>query len=290
MILFYGGLNLSLPVLRRVWVSLGLLVVPGVVLTAVVTGAAAYAVFDLSWTAALLLGAVLAPTDPAILIPLFVGSRLREKVAQTVVAESAFNDPTGAALALAFAGVLVNGGGVLEPLGVRRRPGDQHGDRDRRRPAAGGRDIEPPGRHLAPVGRPGRPGRDRHRLLLARHGRRERVSGRVPGGPDRRQHGAPGPGHALRARGRHAPVRRQPLRPRDAARLRRAGRQPPARRPRRAPPPRPGRAGDAPARRPAADGPGVCAARSRRRLDVAARSRSCAGHAKPASYRRRWSG
>ena len=90
---------------------------PGVVLTAVVTGAAAYAVFDLPWTAALLLGAVLAPTDPAILIPLFVGSRLREKVAQTVVADSAFNDPTGAALALAFAGVLVNGGGVLEPSG-----------------------------------------------------------------------------------------------------------------------------------------------------------------------------
>ena len=117
MILFYGGLNLSLRVLRRVWVALGLLVVPGVVLTAVVTGVVAYAVFDLSWSAALLLGAVLAPTDPAILIPLFVGSRLREKVAQTVVAESAFNDPTGAALALAFAGVLVNGGGVLEPLG-----------------------------------------------------------------------------------------------------------------------------------------------------------------------------
>jgi cell volume regulation protein A len=117
MILFHGGLNLSLRVLRRVWIALGLLVVPGVVLTAVITGVAAYAVFDLSWTAALLLGAVLAPTDPAILIPLFVASRLREKVAQTVVAESAFNDPTGAALALAFAGVLVNGGGVLEPLG-----------------------------------------------------------------------------------------------------------------------------------------------------------------------------
>ncbi len=116
MILFYGGLNLSLPVLRRVWVSLGLLVVPGVVLTAVVVAVAAHAVFDLSWTAALLLGAVLAPTDPAILIPLFVGSRLREKVAQTVVAESAFNDPTGAALALTLAGVLLSGeGGVMEP-------------------------------------------------------------------------------------------------------------------------------------------------------------------------------
>jgi cell volume regulation protein A len=109
LILFYGGLNLSVPVLRRVWVSLGLLVLPGVILTAVVVGLAAYLVFDLSFTASLLLGAVLAPTDPAILIPLFIRSRLRPKVAQTVVAESAFNDPTGAALALTLAGVVVTG-------------------------------------------------------------------------------------------------------------------------------------------------------------------------------------
>lgn len=109
LILFYGGLNLSLPVLRRVWMGLGLLVLPGVVATALVVGLMAYLVFDLSFTAAILLGAVLAPTDPAILIPLFVGSRLRPKVAQTVVAESAFNDPTGAALALALAGVVVTG-------------------------------------------------------------------------------------------------------------------------------------------------------------------------------------
>ena len=113
LILFYGGLNLSLQVLSRVWIGLGLLAVPGMVLTAVVVGLAAYAVFDISWTAALLMGAVLAPTDPAILIPLFVRSRLRAKVAQTVVAESAFNDPTGAVLALALAGVLLSGDGSL---------------------------------------------------------------------------------------------------------------------------------------------------------------------------------
>jgi cell volume regulation protein A len=113
LILFYGGLNLSVGVLRRVWVGLGMLVVPGVVLTAVVTGAVAHVAFDLPWTAALLMGAVLAPTDPAILIPLFVRSRLRPKVAQTVVAESAFNDPTGAVLALALAGVLLSGDGSL---------------------------------------------------------------------------------------------------------------------------------------------------------------------------------
>jgi cell volume regulation protein A len=113
LILFYGGLNLSLPVLRRVWVGLGMLVVPGVVITAVITGAAAYFVFDLPWSGALLVGAVLSPTDPAILIPLFIRSRLRAKVAQTVVAESAFNDPTGAVLALTLAGVLLSGEGSL---------------------------------------------------------------------------------------------------------------------------------------------------------------------------------
>lgn len=113
LILFYGGLNLSVGVLARVWVGLGMLVIPGVVLTAAITGAVAHFAFDLSWTAALLMGAILAPTDPAILIPLFVRSRLRPKVAQTVVAESAFNDPTGAVLALALAGVLVSGEGSI---------------------------------------------------------------------------------------------------------------------------------------------------------------------------------
>jgi cell volume regulation protein A len=108
-ILFYGGLNLSLEILRKVWLSLGLLAVVGVLVTAVITGAAAALVFGLPFEQGLLIGAVLSPTDPAILIPLFIGSRLRPKVAQTVVAESAFNDPTGAVLALAVAGALVSG-------------------------------------------------------------------------------------------------------------------------------------------------------------------------------------
>jgi cell volume regulation protein A len=113
LILFYGGLNLSLGVLRPVWVGLGMLVVPGVILTTAIVGVVAHLAFDLPWYAALLMGAVLAPTDPAILIPLFVRSRLRRKVAQTVVAESALNDPTGAVLALALAGLLLSGGGSL---------------------------------------------------------------------------------------------------------------------------------------------------------------------------------
>jgi cell volume regulation protein A len=108
-ILFYGGLSLSIGVLRGVAVSLGLLALPGVVLTALVTGAVAALAFGLPFEEGLLIGAVLSPTDPAILIPLFVASRLRLRVAQTVIAESAFNDPTGAVLALAVAGALLSG-------------------------------------------------------------------------------------------------------------------------------------------------------------------------------------
>jgi potassium/hydrogen antiporter len=108
-ILFYGGLGLSLHVLRTVSVGLALLVVPGVFLTAIVTGLAAAVVFGLPADAAFLMGAVLAPTDPAILIPLFSRMQVRPKVTQTVIAESAFNDPTGAILALAVAGVVATG-------------------------------------------------------------------------------------------------------------------------------------------------------------------------------------
>ncbi len=108
-ILFYGGLGLSLPLLRTVSVGLGMLVVPGVMITAAITGTAAGIAFGLPADAALLIGAVLAPTDPAILIPLFARTRVSTKLAQTVIAESAFNDPTGAILALAVAGVVRTG-------------------------------------------------------------------------------------------------------------------------------------------------------------------------------------
>jgi cell volume regulation protein A len=113
LILFYGGLNLAFSVLRPVAVGLGLLAVPGVLLTALIVGSAAALAFDLPIEAGLLIGAVLAPTDPAILIPLFERLRIRAKVAQTVVAESALNDVTGAVLALALAAFVLEGEGSL---------------------------------------------------------------------------------------------------------------------------------------------------------------------------------
>jgi cell volume regulation protein A len=108
-ILFYGGMGLSFQVLRQVSLGLGLLAVPGVVLSCIVTGAIATLAFGIPFDEGLLIGAVLAPTDPAILIPLFTRTRVSAKLAQTVIAESAFNDPTGAILALAVAGVVRTG-------------------------------------------------------------------------------------------------------------------------------------------------------------------------------------
>jgi potassium/hydrogen antiporter len=118
LILFYGGLGLSFSVLRPVVAGLGLLAIPGVLITAFVTGGVATLAFDVPFEVGLLIGAVLAPTDPAILIPLFEHMRIRPKVVQTVVAESALNDVTGAVLALAFATVVIEGEGSLtSPLG-----------------------------------------------------------------------------------------------------------------------------------------------------------------------------
>jgi cell volume regulation protein A len=112
-ILFHGGLQLSTRVLSRVAIGLTLLAVPGVVVTALVAGSVAALVFNLPLTSGLLIGAALAPTDPAILIPLFERLRVRPKVSQTIIAESALNDPTGAVLALAVASVVVSGDASL---------------------------------------------------------------------------------------------------------------------------------------------------------------------------------
>jgi potassium/hydrogen antiporter len=109
LILFHGGTGISLRVLSRTAVGLGLLVLPGVFLTACIVALAVALVFGVPFSVALMIGAVLAATDPAILIPLFDDIRLKPKVAQTVIAESGFNDPVGTVFALAVAGAVSSG-------------------------------------------------------------------------------------------------------------------------------------------------------------------------------------
>src|ERR1700746_1354731 len=95
-ILFDGGASLRFDVLKHVWITIVVIATVGVVITAVVTGIAAYFVLGVPWIVALLLGAALASTDPATLVPIFRQVRIRDRVAQMVMSESAFNDATGA--------------------------------------------------------------------------------------------------------------------------------------------------------------------------------------------------
>jgi cell volume regulation protein A len=95
-ILFDGGASLRFEVLKRVWISITVLATLGVVVTAFITAAAAFYFLHLPWLVALLLGMAIASTDPATLVPIFRQVRIRDRVAQTVMSESAFNDATGA--------------------------------------------------------------------------------------------------------------------------------------------------------------------------------------------------
>jgi cell volume regulation protein A len=95
-ILFDGGASLRFNVLKRVWITILVISTVGVVITAVITGVAAYYILGVPFIVALLLGATLASTDPATLVPIFRQIKIRDRVAQTVMSESAFNDAMGA--------------------------------------------------------------------------------------------------------------------------------------------------------------------------------------------------
>lgn len=95
-ILFDGGASLRFAVLKQVWITILIISTVGVLITAAVTGVAAHLVLGLPWMVALLLGAALASTDPATLVPIFRQVKIRDRVAQTVMSESAFNDAMGA--------------------------------------------------------------------------------------------------------------------------------------------------------------------------------------------------
>jgi len=95
-ILFDGGASLRFDVLRRVWITIVVISTIGVLITAAITGIAAYYILGVPFIVALLLGATLASTDPATLVPIFRQVKIRARVAQMVVSESAFNDAMGA--------------------------------------------------------------------------------------------------------------------------------------------------------------------------------------------------
>jgi cell volume regulation protein A len=108
-ILFDGGRNIRLSGLGKVWISVTLLSVPGVLITCAAVAVSAHLLLGLPWMYALLLGSIIASTDPATLIPVFKQVRIRTKVRETVESESAFNDATGSILTFSVLGVIAGG-------------------------------------------------------------------------------------------------------------------------------------------------------------------------------------
>jgi potassium/hydrogen antiporter len=102
LILFDGGRHIGLKGLRKVGLTVAMLSVPGVLITAAVTGAAVHYLFGIDWLYALLAAAVIASTDPASIIPVFRQVHIRDKVRETVESESAFNDATASILTFAL--------------------------------------------------------------------------------------------------------------------------------------------------------------------------------------------
>ena len=109
-ILFDGGASLRFEVLKQVWITIVVIATVGVLITAAITGIGAYYVLGVPWIVALLLGATLASTDPATLVPIFRQIHIRDRVAQTVMSESAFNDAMGAIVTFGVLGVAMGTG------------------------------------------------------------------------------------------------------------------------------------------------------------------------------------
>ena len=72
----------------------------GVVVTAILTGVAAYALFDFSWLESVLLGAVVASTDAAAVFATLRFTHIRRRLARTLEAETGGNDPVAIALTI----------------------------------------------------------------------------------------------------------------------------------------------------------------------------------------------
>lgn len=109
-ILFDGGASLRFHVLKQVWITITVIATIGIVITTALVGIAAYYVLGVPLIVALLLAATIASTDPATLVPIFRQIRVRDRVAQTVMSESAFNDAMGAIVTFSVLAVAMGTG------------------------------------------------------------------------------------------------------------------------------------------------------------------------------------
>jgi len=98
LILFDGGMSIGWRRFRRAVVPIATLGIVGTFTTAVVIAVCAHFLLDLSWTLSGVLGAALAPTDPAVMFSILGDKEIHGNTGTILEGEAGVNDPVGIAL------------------------------------------------------------------------------------------------------------------------------------------------------------------------------------------------
>ncbi len=116
-LLFEGAWKAEIDRLEADWLPIVLLAIPGMVLSLLVVAVVLYFGIGLSWLLALLVGAIIAPTDPVAVIALFQQLGVPARLRTLVEGESIFNDGTGGAAYELILAVLLPTLGLAEASG-----------------------------------------------------------------------------------------------------------------------------------------------------------------------------
>ena len=109
-ILFDGGLHIGRAKFRRSAAEITVLGVIGTFATAGLLTLAAHLVLGFSWMTAALIGAALAPTDPAVTFSVLGDKEVKGRAGTILEGESGFNDPVGIALMIGMVEMATAGG------------------------------------------------------------------------------------------------------------------------------------------------------------------------------------
>ncbi len=110
-ILFDGGIGMGLSRFRAVAGPVLALGILGTFATAGLVAVAAHALLGYPWIVAGLIGAAIAPTDPAVTFSVLAGRNLEPRTRAVLEGESGFNDPVGIALMVGLVELATHDGG-----------------------------------------------------------------------------------------------------------------------------------------------------------------------------------
>jgi CPA1 family monovalent cation:H+ antiporter len=108
-LVFEAALTLDLVELQRRMLPVGLLATVGVALTVLLIGTFTHLILGLSWASGMLLGAILAATDPIAVVTLMRRLNAPPGLAAILEGESLFNDGTGVAVFTAVLATILSG-------------------------------------------------------------------------------------------------------------------------------------------------------------------------------------